>query len=250
MLKVADHAFRTDTGRQRNANEDSYYVHGPRVRRRRRDGRRPGRRGRVQNRRRLVRVRGALGDESGESYLRSIAEAANERIHSLAQDDKSHSGMGTTLTAAAGGGRRGLVRARRRQSRLRLSRRRAPAAHLRPLSGRGAAAPGQAHRRAGRGSSAAVDHHQGAGPRGRGRGRHAHLQRPPRRRVPDLLGRPDDDDPGRAHRRGAGVVVGTSTRRRPAWWPRPTRPVVATTSRWSPSGSRRPTTPKWRTTRP
>ena len=28
MLKVADHAFRTDTGRQRNANEDSYYVHG------------------------------------------------------------------------------------------------------------------------------------------------------------------------------------------------------------------------------
>ena len=38
--------------------------------------------------------------ESPEAYLRSIAESANERIHSLAQHDSSRSGMGTTLTAA------------------------------------------------------------------------------------------------------------------------------------------------------
>ena len=40
------------------------------------------------------------GQESPEAFLRAIAEAANERIHSLAQHDSSRSGMGTTLTAA------------------------------------------------------------------------------------------------------------------------------------------------------
>ncbi len=29
MLRVADHAARTDTGRARSANEDSYWVHSP-----------------------------------------------------------------------------------------------------------------------------------------------------------------------------------------------------------------------------
>jgi protein phosphatase len=42
----------------------------------------------------------ARSDDSAEAFLRSIAEAANERIHTLAQDDSSRSGMGTTLTAA------------------------------------------------------------------------------------------------------------------------------------------------------
>ena len=38
--------------------------------------------------------------DSGEAFLRRLAESANERIHGLAQDDSSRSGMGTTLTAA------------------------------------------------------------------------------------------------------------------------------------------------------
>ena len=29
MLRVSDHAFHTDTGRQRNANEDSFFVRAP-----------------------------------------------------------------------------------------------------------------------------------------------------------------------------------------------------------------------------
>ena len=29
MLRVTDQAFRTDTGRQRNANEDAFYVRSP-----------------------------------------------------------------------------------------------------------------------------------------------------------------------------------------------------------------------------
>jgi len=40
------------------------------------------------------------GDQPPEAYLRSIAEGANERIHSLSENDSTRSGMGTTLTAA------------------------------------------------------------------------------------------------------------------------------------------------------
>ncbi|MCD6014576.1 MAG: protein serine/threonine phosphatase [Solirubrobacterales bacterium] len=99
MLRVADQAFRTDTGRQRNANEDSYYVHGPVFAVA--DGMGGAQAGEVASRIAAESFDSAdRPGESGESYLRSIAEAANDRIHSLAQHDSSRSGMGTTLTAA------------------------------------------------------------------------------------------------------------------------------------------------------
>jgi PPM family protein phosphatase len=99
MLKVADQGFRTDTGRQRTANEDSYYVHGSLFAVA--DGMGGARAGEVASKIAADAFESApSADQSGESYLRSIAEFANERIHSLAQDDSSHSGMGTTLTAA------------------------------------------------------------------------------------------------------------------------------------------------------
>ena len=47
MLRVAEHVARTDTGRQRATNEDSHLERAAGLRRRRRDGRRPGRRGRL-----------------------------------------------------------------------------------------------------------------------------------------------------------------------------------------------------------
>jgi serine/threonine protein phosphatase PrpC len=99
MLKVADQAFRTDTGRQRTANEDSYYVHGPLFAVA--DGMGGAQAGEVASKIAADSFESApSSDESGESYLRGIAESANDRIHRLAQDDSSHSGMGTTLTAA------------------------------------------------------------------------------------------------------------------------------------------------------
>jgi PPM family protein phosphatase len=99
MLRVADQAFRTDTGRQRTANEDSYYLHGSLFAVA--DGMGGAQAGEVASKIAADAFESAPPSEvSGESYLRSIAESANERIHRLAQDDSSHSGMGTTLTAA------------------------------------------------------------------------------------------------------------------------------------------------------
>jgi len=43
---------------------------------------------------------GNEADEMPETYLRGVAEHANARIHDLASEDSSRSGMGTTLTAA------------------------------------------------------------------------------------------------------------------------------------------------------
>ncbi len=244
MLRVAELAHRSDTGRQRTANEDSFYARAPLFAVA--DGMGGARAGEVASRLAAESFEPAVrSGESPERYLRAIAERANDRIHELAQRDSSHSGMGTTLDRRAGRGRRGLVRARRRQPRVRLPRRRAQAADLRPLAGRGAASPGPADRGSGRGAPAALDHHPGARPRGAGRGRHAHGERPPRRRVPALLGRADDDGQGRPDRGDPRRSTPISARPPRRLSPRPTRPAGATTSPWSRSGSRRalPTRP-------
>ena len=132
------------------------------VRGRRRDGRRAGRRGRLAHRRRVVRA----GAERARSRPRPTCgrspRTANARIHRLAQADASRSGMGTTLTAALVEDDEVELRPRRRQPRVPVARRRAEAPHLGPLAGRGASPPGPAHRRAGRGPPAALDHHPGA----------------------------------------------------------------------------------------
>ena len=75
--------------------------------------------------------------------------------------------MGTTLTAAKVTGRRGQPRPRRRQPRLPAARRRARAAHARPLAGGRARAHRPDHPGGGRAPSAALDHHAGARARSR-----------------------------------------------------------------------------------
>jgi PPM family protein phosphatase len=99
VLRVAEAAFRSDPGRQRTANEDSYFARPPLFAVA--DGMGGAQAGEVASRLAAESFEPAQrGAQSAEGYLRAIAESANERIHKLSQEDSSVSGMGTTLTAA------------------------------------------------------------------------------------------------------------------------------------------------------
>jgi serine/threonine protein phosphatase PrpC len=99
MLRVCEQAFRSDKGRQRTANEDSYYARAPLFAVA--DGMGGAQAGEVASKIAADSFESAQrGGEAAEAFLRGLAEAANERIHGLAQGDSTRSGMGTTLTAA------------------------------------------------------------------------------------------------------------------------------------------------------
>jgi protein phosphatase len=101
MLIVAEEAHKTDTGRQRHANEDSYFARAPVFAVA--DGMGGAQAGEVASRiaAGAFERRGEVADETpAEGQLEQIAQAANREIHRLAQEDSSRAGMGTTLTAA------------------------------------------------------------------------------------------------------------------------------------------------------
>jgi len=98
MLRIEDQAFRTDTGRQRNANEDSFFVRAPIFVVA--DGMGGAQAGEVASKTAADAFDVDLPEGPPERVLRETILSANRRIHELARADPSRAGMGTTLTAA------------------------------------------------------------------------------------------------------------------------------------------------------
>jgi len=98
MLRIEDAAFRTDTGRQRNANEDSLFTRAPLFVVA--DGMGGAQAGEVASKTAAETFHGELPPGPPENVLGRTIEAANRRVHELALSDPSLAGMGTTVTAA------------------------------------------------------------------------------------------------------------------------------------------------------
>jgi serine/threonine protein phosphatase PrpC len=100
MLVVAEHAERTDTGRQRKGNEDAYFARSPLFAVA--DGMGGAQAGEVASRTAIEAIENGLPDGPGsaEERLAGLVLDANERIIELARADRERAGMGTTMTAA------------------------------------------------------------------------------------------------------------------------------------------------------
>ena len=99
MLRVAEHFEKTDTGRQRRSNEDSFFARSPLFVVA--DGMGGARAGEVASRIAVEAFEQGLPDgASADQALTATIREANERIFDLAGADRERAGMGTTLTAA------------------------------------------------------------------------------------------------------------------------------------------------------
>jgi protein phosphatase len=97
-LRIAEEAVRTDTGRQRNANEDSHFVKAPLFVVA--DGMGGAQAGEVASKAAAESFAQGLPKAPPERALEETIEGANRTIHELARKDPSLAGMGTTTTAA------------------------------------------------------------------------------------------------------------------------------------------------------
>jgi PPM family protein phosphatase len=100
MLRVADHFERSDTGRARRENEDSFYARSPMFAVA--DGMGGAQAGEVASQLAVEVLQKGLPDGRGsvEQRLRDLVEEANARINALSRADDQRAGMGTTMTLA------------------------------------------------------------------------------------------------------------------------------------------------------
>jgi protein phosphatase len=97
-LRIEDSAVRTDTGRQRNANEDSVFTRAPLFVIA--DGMGGAQAGEVASKTAVAAFEGELPSGPPERILEQTIKDANRAIHKQAQSDPNLAGMGTTTTAA------------------------------------------------------------------------------------------------------------------------------------------------------
>ncbi len=98
MLRIIDEAARTDAGRQRRANEDSFYARAPAFAIA--DGMGGAQAGEVASRVAAEAFDERTDDGTAEQQLARIAQGANRRIYDMGAGDSRLRGMGTTLTGA------------------------------------------------------------------------------------------------------------------------------------------------------
>jgi PPM family protein phosphatase len=101
VIRVAEHVARTDTGRQRATNEDSYLERSPVFVVA--DGMGGAQAGEVASRLAVAHFAQDLAAEDGEGARERLVQAAqdaNAEIFALSEADARRAGMGTTLTAA------------------------------------------------------------------------------------------------------------------------------------------------------
>ena len=99
MLRVADKSFDSNVGRQRQGNEDNFFVRPPLFVVA--DGMGGAQAGEVASQMAVEAFRSGLADEyEPEASLAEVIEDANSRIHELSRSDSQRQGMGTTCTAA------------------------------------------------------------------------------------------------------------------------------------------------------
>jgi serine/threonine protein phosphatase PrpC len=97
VLRVAEQWFASDVGRQRQGNEDNFFVQSPLFVVA--DGMGGAQAGEVASELAVEAFRGGVGDGAPEERLVAIIQHANRAIHDKSRSDAAHQGMGTTCTA-------------------------------------------------------------------------------------------------------------------------------------------------------